>query len=205
MSATFWDKRSLSYDEGIQNHDGAFDQTIASTKSLLSPSDIVLDVGCASGEYSLDLAPHVQHIHGIDVSQKMIELADQKALHRQINNIRFCQMDVLDPSLTEQSFSIVIAFNVLHLVDDIPQVLSRLHSLLKPGGLIISQTPCLEQMGFILRGFIGLAQKVGLAPKVLSLSSCRLEQLLSHHQFAIEENKPWDVQHVTQWIIARKS
>ena len=76
MTAKFWDKRAEKYDDVIQKHDAAYDQTIASAKSLLSTSDVVLDFGCASGEYSLDIAPVVQGVHGIDASTKALQLTD---------------------------------------------------------------------------------------------------------------------------------
>ena len=98
MSATMWDKRARKYDDGIKNHDAVYDKTIESTKALLCRSDVVLDFACASGEISLDIAPHVQRIHGIDTSGKMIELANEKTRIRQIDNTVFDQMGPFDPS-----------------------------------------------------------------------------------------------------------
>ena len=66
MTAKFWDKRTQKYNDDIEKHDAVYSQTIESTKLLLSTSDVVLDLGCASGELSLDIAPHVQRVHGID-------------------------------------------------------------------------------------------------------------------------------------------
>ena len=71
MTAKFWDKRALKYNDDIEKHDGVYMQTIESTKSLLSTSDVVLDLGCASGEFSRDIAPRVQRTHGIDTSTKL--------------------------------------------------------------------------------------------------------------------------------------
>jgi len=71
MNATFWDKRSKKYDDNIKKHDFIYEKTIDSTRSLLNNSDVVLDFACASGEMSLDIAPHVQRVHGIDQSIKI--------------------------------------------------------------------------------------------------------------------------------------
>ena len=151
MNATFWDKRSMHYDENIRKHDSVYEKTIDRTKSLLANSDVVLDFACASGEMSIDIAPHVQRVYGIDVSGKMIELANKKERGRQVDNISFEQLDAFDPSLARNSFSAILAFNIFHLVDDAPKVLARLHDLLVAGGLLISQTPCLGERG----GFSG--------------------------------------------------
>ena len=133
MKATFWDKRSKKYDDDIKKHDSIYVKTIDSTKSLLTHSDVVLDFACASGEMSFDIGPHVQRVHGIDPSVKMIELANQKARARQVDNITFDNIDAFDQRLESHSFSAIIAFNIFHLLNDAPRVLARLNDLLPTG------------------------------------------------------------------------
>ena len=142
MTAKFWDQRSKKYDDAIKDDDSGYKMTIEATTALLDSSDVVLDLGCASGEIGLDIAPHVARFFGVDTSPKMIELAKEKVFRTQINNVRFEQADAFDQQLDDFSFSAVLALNIFHLVDDIPMVLSRLRDLLPPGGLLISQTPC---------------------------------------------------------------
>jgi ubiquinone/menaquinone biosynthesis C-methylase UbiE len=204
MKATFWDKRSRKYDDVVKKHDSVYQKTIESTKSLLTNADVVLDFACASGEMSLDIAPHVQEVIGIDLSVKMIELANQKARDRQVDNINFDQADVFDQRLVNNSFSAIIAFSIFHLVDDIPRVLARLNDLLRPGGLLISETPCLGEKGWIIRSLISLAQKLGLAPTIISLRIAELESLVASGNFEIIENEIWDEKNAVQWIVARK-
>ena len=203
MKATFWDKRSKKYDDSVKKHDSLYEKTIDSTKSLLTDSDVVLDFACASGEMSLDIAPHVQRVHGIDLSVKMIELANQKAHDRQVDNINFNQTDAFDQRL--DSFSAIVAFNIFHLLDDASKVLARLNDLLPTGGLLISQTPCLGERGWIFRSLISFAQKVGIAPLIRSLTIAELESLVSSSNFEILETKiRWDKKILLQWIVARK-
>ena len=204
MKATFWDKRARQYDNSVKKHDAVYEKTIDCTKSLLSNSDVLLDFACASGEMSLDIAPSVQQVHGIDLSEKMIELADQKARNRQVDNINFNSIDVFDPELESESFSAIIAFSIFHLLDDAPKVLARLNDLLATGGLLISQTPCLGERSWLFRSLISLLQKVGLAPLILSLTTAELESLVSSSKFEIAETKMWDEKNAIQWIVARK-
>ncbi len=204
MKATFWDKRSKRYDDNVKKHDSLYEKSIDSTKSLLTDSDVVLDFACASGEMSLDIAPHVQRVHGIDLSVKMIELANQKARDRQVHNISFDQIDAFDQRLMSNSFSGIIAFSIFHLLDDAPKVLARLHDLLAAGGLLISQTPCLGERSWFFRSFVSLVQKLGIAPPILSLTVDELESLVSSSDFEIFETKIWDEKNALQWIVARK-
>ena len=204
MKATFWDKRARQYDNSVKKHDAVYEKTIDRTESLLSNSDVLLDFACASGEMSLDIAPSVQQIHGIDLSEKMIELANQKARDRQIDNIKFDQIEAFDPRLATNSFSAIIAFSIFHLLDDAPRVLARLHDLIAPGGLLISQTPCLGERGWLFKLLISLAQKVGVAPYIRSLTITELEFLVSSSDFDILESEIWDEKNAVQWIVARK-
>ncbi len=201
---TFWDKRSKKYDDNIKKHNSLYKKTIDSTKSLLTNSNVVLDFACGSGEMSLDIAPHVKQVHGIDLSVKMIELANQKAHDRQVDNINFNQIDVFDQRLVSNSFSAIIAFSIFHLLDDNPKVLARLNDLLATGGLLISQTPCLGERSWFFKSLISFFQKVGLAPTILSLTIAELESLVSSSNFEISETKIWDEKNAIQWIVAKK-
>ncbi len=201
---TFWDKRSKKYDDNVKKHDSLYEKTIDSTQSLLTNSDVVLDFACASGEMSLDIAPHVQRVHGIDLSVKMIELANQKARDRQVGNINFDQMDAFDQRLVSNSFSAVVAFNIFHLLYDAPKVLARLNNLLPTEGLLISQTPCLGERSWFFRSLISRAQKLRIAPTICSLTIVELESLVSTSGFEIFETKIWDEKNAVQWIVARK-
>lgn len=203
-TATFWDDRAQKYNEEIQRHDSLYTRTIDSTKSLLSDSDVVLDFGCGSGELGLDIAFHVRQVRGIDTSDKMIELADHKIRDRQVCNATFSQTGVFDPRLQDGSFSAVTAFNILHLMDDVPRALARLHHLLKSGGLLISQTPCLTERKWFVRAFIGLAQVLGFSPPIRSLTFAELESLVSSSGFEILQSEIWDEKDAVQRIVARK-
>jgi len=203
-SAAFWDKRAKQYDNAIRKHDAPFDKTIERTRALLSCSDVVLDFGCGSGEFSLELAPQLQRVHGIDTSARMIELAKENARRRHIDNTIFDQRDLFDRGLISQPFSTVIAFSIFHLVDDASKTLARLNDLLPTGGLLISETPCLRERNWLFRSLINLAQKLGLAPTIYSLSSSELESLVSCGGFEILESRMWDEKNALQWIVARK-
>jgi 2-polyprenyl-3-methyl-5-hydroxy-6-metoxy-1,4-benzoquinol methylase len=64
-------------------------------------------------------------------------------------NVDFAQTNLFDERYTKESFDVILAFNILHFLEDHRQALQRITELLKPGGLCISLTPCLrEKMAF---------------------------------------------------------
>ena len=204
MSTRFWDNMANSYDNNINKHDLEYQKTLNTIASLLTKSDVVLDFACATGEQSLDIAPYVQRVHGIDFSEKMITVATQKAQDRHVDNISFDAIDVFDERLNSQSFSAIIAFNIFHLLDDPSKALARLNDLLPSGGLLISQTPCLGEIGWLFRTVLSFAGKLGLAPKIHNFAYTQLETLISSNQFEIIDSQIWDEKHAVRWIVARK-
>ncbi len=204
MTAQFWDKRAQKYNDDIEKHNAVYMQTIESTISLLSTSDVVLDLGCASGEFSLDIAPRVQCVHGIDTSTNMIAMATEKASDRSVDNVTFDATDLFDRSLDAHGYTGVFAFNFLQLVADIRAVLGRVNKLLPTGGLLISQTPCLGERGLLFKLFVGFAQKVKIAPPILSLTVPELAAEIAGADFDIAESKEWDPKNAIHWIVARK-
>ena len=196
--ATFWDKRARQYDNKVSEHGTLYDKTIEASRSLLQNSDVVLDFACASGEMSLDLAAHVERIHGIDQSGKMIEIALGKSRDRDGKNASFDQMEAFDPSLEEGSFSAILAFSIFHLLEDPPKALTRLSDLLATGGTAKATVD-------LVRKFVNLAQKSGLDPAIRSFTVDELEALFSDSNFEILNSKVWDEKSALQWIAARKS
>lgn len=204
MTAEFWDKRAEKYDDAVRAHDTAYGRTVASAKALLSPLDVVLDLGCASGEYSLDIAPFVQRVHGIDTSTNMIALATKKASERSIDNVSFDSVDGFDRSLDAHGHTAVLAFNVLRLVEDVRAVLRRVNELLPAGGLFVSQTPCLGDGSLLFKLYVGVARRMKLAPPVLSLTVLELEAAIRRAGFDIAESEVWERKKSVRWIVAKK-
>ena len=121
-----------------------------------------------------------------------------------VGNARFEQADLLDHRLDGISLTAILALNVFHLVDDIPRVLAQLRDLLPQGGLLISQTPCLGERGWLIRVLIGFVQKLGIAPAISELRFAELESLIRSAGFEFAESRVWDQKDATQWIVARK-
>lgn len=159
---------------------GRFKETHANmierTKKYLKPGDIVLDFGCATGTVAIELAGYVKEIHGIDVSSKMIEAARRKASECTNHTLSFSHAILFDGSLNIGSFDVILAFNVLHFLEDKEMGMQRIYQLLKPGGLCISATGCLGEKGGLLRIYIILAMILGRVPPMRFFTIPELEE-----------------------------
>lgn len=182
---------------------------IEMTKKYLNSGSVVLDYGCATGSIALELPNMTKEIHGIDISPNMIEIAKSKADERKINNIGFTRATIFDESLGKESFDVILALSILHLVEDPAASMERINRLLKPGGIFISATPCLGEKAFlsILMNIpIFLLSRVGVIPSITFFSSSSLSAAITKAGFQVIEQSDLSVRPLREcFIVARKA
>lgn len=170
--AAFWNKLAEEYARKPVENPSAFENKIAITQQHMSSQDVVLDVGCGTGSLALRLAPHGAHIHGLDVSEEMARIARSKAWDQSVDNVTF-HVGAFDDGFTtfaDESLDGVCAYSILHLVDDLPAALDRIHRLLKPGGFFISSTVCLGESWVPYTPMLRVMRWLGKAPLVMNFS-----------------------------------
>ena len=106
MSKTekFWDSASKNYDKTEERFEYIHNKSRENTKRFLKDSDIVLDYGCGTGTASCQFSNLVKEIHAIDISSKMIEIANEKAAASKIENVIFEQSDIFDTRYSNESY-----------------------------------------------------------------------------------------------------
>jgi ubiquinone/menaquinone biosynthesis C-methylase UbiE len=145
----FWDKQAKRYDTVELQFDPVYKDVIIKTRRYLNIVDNVLDFGCATGTKTMQLANGTKHIHGLDISPEMINEAMKKKDTGNIRNISFSQGTIFNTDFEKASFDTIIAYGIIHLLEDKENVIWRIYELLKPGGLFISTTACFkDKMAF---------------------------------------------------------
>ncbi len=135
----------------------------------------------------------------------MIEIGQEKAAAEQIDNVRFQQAELFDEKLETGGFDVVLAFNLLHLVEDLPAAMRRIHDLLKPGGTFVSKTICLGEQTRLWRVVIGAARLVGVAPYVRCMTIAELEGFVTDAGFDVVETGVFPVKPPSRFVVARRS
>lgn len=202
-SEKFWDKMANNYDPEEKKDEQTYIKIIEKTKQYLKISDIVLDYGCGTGLISNEIADNVKVIHAIDTSSKMIEIAKRKADGRKIENIDYEHSTIFDERYKKGSFDVILVFYILHLLEDTPKVMQRINELLKPGGLIISATPCMGEKTF-LNILLSLVSKIGLIPKIRSFKISELEDSIANVNFEIVETECLNQNSPEYFIVTKK-
>ncbi|MCE7748407.1 MAG: class I SAM-dependent methyltransferase [Candidatus Heimdallarchaeota archaeon] len=203
-SEKFWDKRATEYNKDEKNWEETFNKALENTKKHLKENDIVMDYGCGSGILAIRLAKFVKEIHALDISSKMIESGKQRARGNKIENISFAQTTIFDEKYKRESFDVVLAFNILHLLEDSPKAVQRINELLKSGGLFISETASLGEAKSFLNFIISIIIKMRILPKVNKLKFADLENMIAQHGFQIIETEVLGEGISTYFVVAKK-
>ena len=204
-SAEFWDKLADKYSKKPVKDMESYNKTLDCTRKHLSASDNVLEVGCGTGTTALLLAPSVKLIAASDISSRMIEIAREKAVTQGVENVRFDRATLFDEDPEKRSFDVVMAFNFLHLLEDIRGAVHRVHELLKPGGLFISKTVCLAEQSRLWSLLVAVMKPLGFAPYVKCLKVTEIEDIITGTDFEIVETGSYPPSPPSRFIVARKS
>ena len=183
----FWDRAARKYAADPIADMAGYERTLERTASLLKASDTVLELGCGTGTTALRLAPRVRQIVATDVSGEMIAIAREKAAAQGCRNVEFMAVAADRAPGLDGSYDAVLAFNLLHLVPDRPAALAQAHRLLRPGGLLVSKTPCLSEMNLLIRLAVPVMRLVGRAPSVSFFTAPELEADIAAAGFEIME------------------
>ena len=202
----FWDFLAKNYDVGEGDPSKRKDLMII--HKYLQPEDTVLEFACGTGTLAIHIAGWVKEMHAIDVSGEMIARAERKAAEHMINNIQFAHTTIYEARYPNESFDVMMAFNILHLLKDAQEAVQRIIQLLKPGGYFISSTPCLgEKKSFVnhlLSPLFIVPSRIGVIPYINLFKTKELEDLLAHENFQVVETKKF-INGLTDYlIVARK-
>jgi SAM-dependent methyltransferase len=96
-----------------------------------------LDAACGPGVVARRLAPAVGHVHGIDMTPAMIELAREEAARAGISNARFDLGDATATGHPGESFDGALTRFAIHHIPLPGRLLEELARVVRPGGSVI--------------------------------------------------------------------
>lgn len=108
--------------------------------AALAPGENVLDVACGTGLITFDAAAAVGargDVVGVDLSGRMIEVAREQALRRQMDNVSFARMDAERLDLSDGRFDVALCALGLMYVPNPAQAVREMRRVLRPGGRMV--------------------------------------------------------------------
>jgi len=127
--------------------------------ALLPSQWHVADVGCGTGNVAELLAPHVEHLTAIDLSEPMLDAARVRL--RDAENVTFRVGEATRLPLDDGSIDALTCVLLMHHVEKPVDAMREFARVLKPGGLalLVDMAPHTrddyrEQMGHVHLGFV---------------------------------------------------
>ena len=202
-SARFWDRLAKRYSRQPVADEASYQKKLQITRDLFRPDMKLLEFGCGTGSTALVHAPHVNHIHAIDISAKMIEIAKDKAAKANVSNVTFEQATLETIRPQDEGFDMILGLSILHLVEDRDAAIRKVVELLKPGGYFISSTACLGDNMKIFKLIGPIGGWLGLLPVLRVFSTKQLVTSLENAGLEIEQR--WSPgKNKGVFIVARK-
>ena len=133
----------------------------------LSSESSVLEVGCGTGRFLPYLARQAKAVEGLDVSPRMIEVAEQRVKEDKCQNVNCAVYDGQAFPFDDGIFDSVYAILVINLIPDYVGTFREVARVLRPGGTFLFNVPnlagiyCLAGLYVNLRGKTRTANKAG--------------------------------------------
>jgi ubiquinone/menaquinone biosynthesis C-methylase UbiE len=105
----------------------------------LKQTDIVADVGCGIGYFTIPIADIIDKknkIYALDISDDMLDEVERRAVIAKLDNIITVKVENYDLKLPNGICSFALIANVLHEIDDKERFLSEIKRIIKQGGTI---------------------------------------------------------------------
>lgn len=142
-----FDAIAHSFDEASYVHRATFDGLLERLLPVSVKPELILDLGCATGESTRRLRKHYRgtRVLGMDVSHAMLKAAAKK--RRWLSAAEEIEADACQLPLTTGSVDLVFANMLLPWVGDLPACFNEVARVLKPGGVFAFATLGPDSLG----------------------------------------------------------
>lgn len=135
----FWDRVAWIYDIFANMINRKVHKKLcADVAALFSSEDEVLECACGTGMLTVHIAPRCRRIVATDLSVNMLKKTRKKC--RGFDNVVCEKTDITDLHYEDNSFDMVLAANVIHLLPKPEKALREMSRVCRPGGRLIIPT-----------------------------------------------------------------
>jgi 2-polyprenyl-3-methyl-5-hydroxy-6-metoxy-1,4-benzoquinol methylase len=162
-----WSRRARSWDQ----HASPALSTVTSAvlaAATVRPGDVVLDLGCGTGQISLPLAVQGADVVGIDVSPSMADRLQAEARRRGLRSVTAVAVPIEKLVLEPETYDLIVSSYALHHLrdPDKARLVQSCYQWLRPGGRLVIADMMLGRGGSardraIIRAKIGTLARRG--------------------------------------------
>jgi ubiquinone/menaquinone biosynthesis C-methylase UbiE len=161
---TFWDFCAPFYDFAERRNGRAYGQMIKTVRELVPQGARVLELAGGTGAISLSVADKASSVLCTDISARMLAVAKKKADKRGVANITFSCLNIFNTGKPDNAFDVVIASQVLHLIDEPEKAAAELRRVTKD--MVILPITLTQNLKGAARAKINFFKLLGFVPKL---------------------------------------
>lgn len=160
----FWSGFARFYDVAEAINGEVYREMLYQTRILIPRGAKVLDCAAGTGALTIAAAERARSVLCTNNSEKMLEVAKGKCRRRRLDNVSFDRKNIFHTEFEDSTFDIVIAGNVLHLLEKPERAVKELARVCRPGGKLILPTFVLKNKNSISKTLIDIYRKLGFSP-----------------------------------------
>jgi ubiquinone/menaquinone biosynthesis C-methylase UbiE len=200
--AAFWNGIAARYAARPLDAPQAWETTLERCRAYLKPDWHVLEIGAGTGSTALRLAEYVAAYRATDFANALLDVAKERAARDPKPGLVFEECDAMT-ALRAHRVDAVLAFSVLHLLENRVEHLSAVRAALAPGGLFISKTPSLGGRYWLCPVVRGM-QVLGKAPPGIAFLRPRdVEAEIAAAGFEVLETGDYPPSLPNHFVVAR--
>lgn len=173
----FWSKFARFYDVAERLNGKVYREMCEITTHLIPFGARVLDCAAGTGELSIAAARKAESVLCTDYSENMLEIARKKANKGFFTNITFEQRNIFHLDDSDETYDVVIAGNILHLLENPESAVNELYRVTKRGGKILLPTFMTRNKSDISRILLKAYTKLGFSPSTEYTPKSYIEML----------------------------
>jgi putative AdoMet-dependent methyltransferase len=128
-----WDTRSAAIE-------GDFKERAKQIARMLdlNPKSVIADLGCGTGQYTLELSAYCGKVYAVDISSVMLDILEEKSGRRTISNIERVNSGILEFLSRDIPVDAFVTQTALHHLPDFWKAVAihKMASMLNPDGRI---------------------------------------------------------------------
>ena len=203
---TYWSRFADTYDEKQESVVGKFllDEINAELRLLSDLGDVV-ELGCGTGNFSEAMAWNADSLFATDLSEALLEKARQRLGDH--HKIKFQIQNCMGTSFRAGQFDTVFMANLLHVIENPPQVIQESHRILKQDGKLIIVTYTSYGMKILdkIKLAVRFLRSWGKPPRhTHNFSPQDLSSLLQNTGFSVTASKLLGKETTALYVIAKK-
>lgn len=160
----FWSTFARFYDVAEAPNGEVYREMTRQTRLLIPRGAKVLDCAAGTGALSIAAADRAESVLCTDTSGEMLSVARRKANRRRLFNITFERRNIFHLEDADNTYDVVIAGNVLHLLVEPENAVREMCRVAKPGGRVLLPTFVLKDKNQLSEKLIGIYEKLGFSP-----------------------------------------